>query len=87
LQIGEAHAGIGNREIGDALEAVAVLVPVIGEFLEHDAVLDHALDEFIGPGADRLGAELVAQLLRRLRCDDDTGAVGELRQQRRERPQ
>ena len=37
-----------------------VLVPVIGEFLEHDAILLHAFDEFIGPGANRMQSELVA---------------------------
>src|SRR6266568_8399877 len=63
LEIGEAHAGVGNGEEGDALEIVAAVVPIIGEFVENDAILDDPLGEFIGAGADRFGAELVARRL------------------------
>jgi hypothetical protein len=60
------------------------LVPVVRVLLQHDAVLRHALDELVGARADRLGAELVALGLRRLGRDHHAGAVGQLRQQRRE---
>ncbi len=60
-----------------------VLVPVVGEFLEHHAVLLHAFDEFVGAGANRTQPELVAGLLRRLGRHHHAGAVGELRDQRR----
>ncbi len=59
-------------------------VPVLVEFLEHDAVLRHALDEFIGAGADRVLVELVARRLGGLGRNHDAGAVGELRDERRE---
>ena len=85
FQIGEPHRGVDDRQEHDAVDEDVVLVPVVGEFLEHDAVLLHALDELVGTGADRMQAELVAGLLGRLRRHHHAGAVGELRDQRRER--
>ncbi len=61
-----------------------ILVPVIGELLEHDAVLLDALDELEGSGAYRLQSELVAGFGRSLRAYDHAGTVRELRNQRRE---
>ena len=84
LQIGQPHRRIGDRQKGDAVEIDRVLVPVVGKALEHDAVLRHPLDEFVGPGADRVIAELGAGF-GRLGRHDHAGAVAELRQQRRER--
>ena len=52
-----------------------VLVPVIGEFLEHDPILLHAFDEFVGAGTNRMQPELVAGLLRRLWGDHHPGAI------------
>ena len=49
FQIGEPHRGIDDRQIHDAVDMDVVLVPVVGELLEHDAVLLHALDEIVGP--------------------------------------
>ena len=69
----------------DPIDVDVGRVPVLRELLDHDAVLLHALDELEGSGADRLQAELVARLLRRLRAQDHAGAVGELGDQRRER--
>ena len=84
-QVGEPHRAVRHREIGDAIDVDAVLVPIVGEAVEHDAFLHDALDEAERPGADRLGDELVAGLLHGLRADHHAGAVGELRDQRRER--
>ena len=63
----------------------AVLVPIVGEPVEHDLFLRDALDEAERPGADRLGDELVAGFPHGLRADHHAGAVGQLRDQRRER--
>jgi hypothetical protein len=60
-------------------------VPVARTLLQHDAILLHTLDELEGAGTHGLEAELVAGLLRHLRAQDHAGAVGELRDQRRER--
>ena len=54
-----------------------------GEFLEHHAVLLHALDEFVGTGANRAQSELVAGLFGRLGRHHHPRAIGELRDQRR----
>ena len=62
-----------------------VLVPVVGELLDHDAVLLDPLDELVGTGADRLQAELVAGGFGGLGRHHHAGAVGELGDQRRER--
>ena len=83
MQIGEAHGRVDDRQKNDAIEMDRALVPVIRETVEHDAVLRHPLGEFIGAGADRMGAELTRRL-RRLRRHDHAGAVAQLRQQRRE---
>ena len=61
-----------------------VLVPVVGELLDHDLVLRDALDELVGAGADRLQGELVACRLGRLGRHHHAGAVGQLGEQRRE---
>src|SRR5713101_4955814 len=71
--------------IDDAVDMDIRLVPVVGESFDHDAILLHALDEFVGPGADRLEAEPVARLLGGLGGQHHAGAIGELRDQRRER--
>jgi len=60
-----------------------LLVPVIGELLEYDAILLHALDEFVRTGADRMQSELLACFFRGLGRDHHSGAIGELRDQRR----
>ena len=85
LQIGEPHGRIDDRQIDEAVDVDVVLVPIVGEFFEHDAVLLHALDELVGAGAHRMQAEPVARGFRRPRRDHHAGAVGELRDQRRER--
>ena len=85
LRFGEPHRRVVDRHIGDAVDVDVGLVPVVGELLDDDAVLLHPLDELVGAGADRLLAELVAGLLRGLRRDHHAGAVGELRDERRER--
>ena len=58
LQIGEPHrrVEIGRNTIRSNMDRI--LVPVIREAVEHDAVLRHPLDEFVGAGADRMGREL-----------------------------
>ena len=84
-QIGQAHRGVGDRQVDDPVDVHVVLVPVAIELLDDDAVLLHALDELVRPGADRVIAELVAGLLRRLGRHHHAGAVGELGKQRRER--
>ena len=63
----------------------AALVPIIGEALQRDVVLHHALGELEGAGADRFIDELVPGLLHGFRRDHHAGAVGELRDQWRER--
>ena len=62
-----------------------ILVPVVLEFFENDAVLLHALHEFVRSGADRTQAKFVALLLSGLRRHHHAGAVGELRDQWRVR--
>ena len=78
FQIGEPHGGVDNRQEHDAVDVDVVLVPVVFEFFEDDAVLRHAFDEFIGTGADRMLAELVAFGLGRLRRHHHAGAIGQL---------
>ncbi len=58
-----------------------VLVPVVGELLDDDPVLRHALDELVGAGADRMEGKLVAAGLGRLGRNHHAGAIGELGQQ------
>ena len=54
MQIGEPHGRIDDRQIDEAVDVDVVLVPIVGEFFEHDAVLLHALDELVGAGAHRM---------------------------------
>ena len=84
-EIREPHGGVGNGRVGNAVDVDIALVPVVREFLDDDAILLHALDELVGSRANRLLAELVAHVLRRLRRDHHAGAIGQLRDQRRER--
>ena len=84
-QVGEAHAGIDDGQVDDAIEVDRAFVPVVLIALEHDAVLRHALDEFERPRAHRFRAELVAGRLRRLGRDHHAGAAGEYGEERRER--
>ena len=67
FEIGEADGGIDDRQEHDAIDVDVVLVPVISELLEHDAILLHALDKFVWAGADRMQAEFVAGLFRGFR--------------------
>ena len=83
-QVGQTHGRIDDRQVGDLVDEDAVLVPVVGKLLEHDAVLRDALDELVGTGADRLQRELVARRLGGLGRDHHAGAIGELGEQRRE---
>src|SRR5205823_4363952 len=85
FEIGEPHRGIHDRQVHDLLEMDLRLVPVIRITLEHNAVLRDALDEAERSRAHRLRAELVAFGLGRLGRDHHSGAVGELREERRER--
>ena len=85
LQIGETHGRVGDRQEDNAVEMYRVLVPIIGEAIEHDAILRYPLGEFVGAGAHRMLAELVARRLSRLGRNDHPGTVGQLRQQRGER--
>ena len=84
-QVGQAHRRVDDRQVDDPVEVDRALVPVVRVALEHDAVLRDALDELERARADRLGAELVALGLRRLGRDHHAGAVGQHREQRRER--
>ena len=83
-QVGEPHRAVDDRQVGDLVDEDVVLVPVVLEFLDHDAVLLHPLDELVRTGADRMQAELVALRFGGLGRDHHAGAVGELGQQRRE---
>ena len=83
FEIGKPHRGIDDRQEYDAIDEDIVLVPVVGEPLEHHAVLLNALDEFVRTGADRMQAELVAFRFYRLGRDHRAGAVGELGNKRR----
>ena len=84
-QVGQAHGGVRDRRVDDLVEVDRVLVPVVRVALQHDAVLRHALDELERARAHRVRGELVAFGLRRLGRDHHAGAVGQLREQRRER--
>jgi len=85
LRLASRTGGVDDRQIDDAVDMDVGLVPVVREFLDHDAVLLHALDELVGPGADRLKSEAVACLLGGLGGEHHAGAVGELGDQRRVR--
>ena len=60
-------------------------IPVLWEPVQRDVVLRHPLTEFERPGADRVQAEILALLLGYLGRQDHTGAVRQLRQERRGR--
>ena len=85
FRLASRTVAIDDRQEHHAVDEDVILVPVVGEFLEHHAILLHALDEFVGTGANRMQAELVAFGFRGLGRDHHAGAVGELRDQRRER--
>ena len=84
FQIGEPHRGVDDRQEHDAVDEDVVLIPVVGEFLEHHAILLHALDELVRTGADRTQPQLVAGFFGRFGRHHHAGAVGELRDQGRE---
>src|SRR5262245_42114878 len=84
-QVREPHRAVDDRQVGDAVDEGAALVPVVGEALDDDAVLLHALDELVGAGAHRVQAELVAGRFGRLGRHHHAGPVGELGEQGRER--
>jgi hypothetical protein len=81
----EPHRGIDDRQIDDAVDVDVVLVPVVRELLDHDAILLDALDETIGTGADGMQREPVARRLGGLGRHHHAGAIGELRDQWRVR--
>ena len=83
-QVGQPHRRVDDRQVGDLVDEDFVLVPVVRELLDHDAVLLDPLDEPVGPGADRLQRELVARCFGRLGRDHHAGAIGELGEQGRE---
>ena len=84
-QAGQARARVGDGHELDAVDGEGVLVPVVGHLLQHDLALGHPLHELVRPGADRLGAQLVAEGLRRLGRDHHAGAVGQGGQQGHQR--
>ena len=83
-EIGQPHRAVDDRQVGDLVYEDMVLVPVVGELLDHDAVLRDPLDEPVGAGADGFQREPVARRLGRLGRHHHAGAVGELGEQRRE---
>ena len=58
LRLASRTAGIDDRQIDDAVDVDVVLVPVVGEFLDHDAVLLHALDETVWSAQTRRSPNL-----------------------------
>ena len=78
-QIVQAHRVVGNRDEDRAIEVVAGCVPILGKFLEHDAIVLHPLLELVGTRAHRLAAGILVEGGRR---HHHAGAVGQLRQQR-----
>src|SRR5712664_1460449 len=83
-QVGEANVVVGDDAEHDAVEVGLAGIEVVGRFLEHDAVLRHALDEGPRSHAHRRGGELVAQLVHRRGGNRHAGAVGEGGHQRGE---
>ena len=63
LEVGKAHRRFHDRPEHDPIDVDIGRVPIVGELLQHDAILLHALDELEGTGANRLQAELVAGFL------------------------
>ncbi len=84
-EVREPHGAIDDRQVGDLVDEDFILVPIVGEFLDHDAILLDALDELVGAGAHRMQTELVARRFGRLGRNHHAGAVGELGEQWRER--
>ena len=84
-QVREAHGRVDDGLVDDAVEVDLALVPVVRVAIEHDAVLRDALDELERAGAHRVGGELLACRLGRLGRHHHPRAVGEHREQRRER--
>ena len=84
FQAGQADRGIDDRQIDDSVDENILRVPVAGIFFDDDAVLRDPLDEFVRAGAYRMQSEFVAFGLGRFRRNHHSGAVGQLRNQRRE---
>src|SRR5579883_869359 len=85
LQVGDAHGRVHDGAILDAIDEDVALVPILVELLDGDVVLGHALDEFVGAGANGMSREVLALRLGRLGRQHHAGAVGQCREQRRER--
>ena len=75
----------GKWQIDYAVNLDLVLVPVIGEALEDDALLGDAFDEFERTGANRVRAKILARRSCRLGRHHCPGIVSKLGEQRRER--
>ena len=84
-QVRQAHRRVDDRRVDDLVEVDVGLVPVGRMALDDDPVLGDPLDELERARAHRLGAEVGALGLRRLRRDHHAGAIGERGQDRRER--
>jgi hypothetical protein len=84
-QVGQAHGRIDDRQVGDPVDEDLVLVPVVRELLDDDAVLLDAFDELVRAGADGMEPELVARGFGGLGRHHHAGTIGELGEQRRER--
>ena len=70
----------GDGQVGDLVEAVGRLVPVVREPLQHDPVVLDALDELVGARANGLGAGITPARGGRLGREHHARAVRELRQ-------
>jgi len=85
LEVRQAHAAVGDGQIHDAVDGDGFGVPVVGEALYYDAVLRDALDEAEGARAHRSVAEVLARGLCGGGRHHHAGAIGQLRDQGRER--
>ena len=65
-EIGEPYGRVRNWQIDDAVELDLVLVPVIAEALQDNAVLRDTFEKFERTCANRMGAEIFARCQRRL---------------------
>ena len=84
-EVVQPHGRIGHRPVDDLVEVDRVLVPVVGELLDGDVVLDDPLLELVRAGADRgIGEGVGVDRLDRGRRHHHPGAVGELGEERRE---
>jgi hypothetical protein len=54
LQISKSHGRVRNRQIDDPVDLDLVVVPIVGEALDDDAILSDPLNEFEWAGANRL---------------------------------